>query len=280
MKRLIIYIIICICCQSTLSAAQRALIFGLGKQEDSRWAKIHGDKDVELVSEMLAGAGFSDIRIVTNEQATKLGMESAFLGLISRCQKGDVVYIHYSGHGQFMTDVNGDEAKRWTGAHAQWDESWIPYDAYMTYCDEDRGENHFCDDEIANYLNHIRRQIGAAGQMYVVIDACHSGDATRGDDEECVRGVDTRFILPRQTGSLIEEESPIEEQWLTISACKPFQLCFEQKNPPVGKLTCALFTLGTKMFKMSNAELQSWLEGYFQAHSSRVAQDPVVSGTR
>ena len=26
-----------------------------------------------------------------------------------------------------------DEAMRWTGRHSEWDESWIPYDAYMTY---------------------------------------------------------------------------------------------------------------------------------------------------
>ena len=44
---------------------------------------------------------------------------------------GDVVYIYYSGQAQFMTDLDGDESKRWKRKHSQWDESWIPYDTYM-----------------------------------------------------------------------------------------------------------------------------------------------------
>ena len=279
MKKCLLLLIIYLLCNVTcMAVTQRALIFGLGKQEDPNWSKVNGDKDVELVAQMLNGAGFTDIRIVKNEQATKKDMEMAFLGLIKRCQKGDIVYIHYSGHGQFMTDLDGDEAKRWEGKHAQWDEAWIPYDAYMTYCDKDKGEKHFCDDEIAFYLNQIRDAVGDKGQIYVIIDACHSGDATRGKDDEIVRGVDIPFILPRQPGT--KEATPVEEQWLTISACKPFQLCFEQKNPIAGKLTYALYLLGSKMFNMSNGELQAWLDGYLEAHPARVSQNPVVSGNK
>lgn len=272
---ILLFILVSFC---QVMATSRALVFGLGKQEDTNWGKIHGDKDVELVSEMLANAGFSDIRIVVNEQATKLGMEAAFLGLINRCAKGDVVYVHYSGHGQLMTDVNGDEATRWNGSHAQWDESWIPYDAYMNYCPEDRGDKHLCDDEVANYLSQIRQKIGTAGQLYVVIDACHSGDATRGEEDECVRGVDTKFVIP--SSNRAKTGKPIEEQWLTISACKPYQLCFEQKEPAVGKLTMALFTLGKGLFKMKNEEIQLWLQNYIKEHPARVSQDPVISGNR
>lgn len=277
-KCLLLLIIYLLCNASCVAVTQRALIFGLGKQEDPSWSKINGDKDVELVAQMLNGAGFADIRIVKNEQATKKDMEMAFLGLIKRCRKGDIVYIHYSGHGQFMSDIDGDEATRWEGKHAQWDEAWIPYDAYMTYCDKDKGDKHLCDDEIANYLTQIREAVGNDGNIYVVIDACHSGDATRGNDDEIVRGVDIPFILPRHPNA--KEVTSIEEQWLTISACKPFQLCFEQKNPIAGKLTYALYLLGAKMFGMSNGELQAWLDGYLEAHPARVSQNPVVSGKK
>jgi len=261
-----------------MAVTHRALIFGLGKQEDPSWSKINGDKDVELVAQMLNGAGFTDIRIVKNEQATKKGMEMAFLGLIKRCQKGDIVYIHYSGHGQLMSDIDGDEAMRWTGMHALWDESWVPYDAYMTHCDKDNGDKHFCDDEVAKYLTLIRKAVGSSGNIYVVIDACHSGDATRGDDDEIVRGVDTKFVIPREIETPAAKH--IEEQWLTISACKPFQLCFERKNPTAGKLTYGLYLLGSRVFEMSNEALQAWLDGYLQANPSRVRQNPVVSGKK
>ena len=53
--------------------------------------------------QMLKDLGYTDFTTLTNEQATKVGMVDAFMSLATRCRKGDVVYIHYSGHGQLMT---------------------------------------------------------------------------------------------------------------------------------------------------------------------------------
>lgn len=277
-KRLSLLLALLFCCHYLVAERKHAIIFGLGKQQDVNWSKINGDKDAEYVRKMLEGCGFKDIRCLTNEKATKQAMAQTFLDVMKVCKKGDVVYVHYSGHGQLMTDLNGDEAERWTGKHAQWDESWIPYDAYMYYSKNDRGEKHFCDDEIASYLSMIRERIGSTGKMYVVVDACHSGDATRGDDTECVRGIDKEFIIPRDPNA--EMSMPIEENWLTISACKPYQLCFEQKSPTSGKLTYALYLLGSKVFTMNNKQLQSALDKYMTEHPSRLPQNPVVSGKK
>lgn len=139
------------------AVTHRALVFGLGKQEDTSWGKIHGDNDVHYVVQLLHQMGYTDIKTLKNEQATKQAMADAFVGLANRCQKGDVVYIHYSGHGQLMTDVDGDDALKWNNSHSQWDEAWIPYDAYMVYGPNDRGEKHFCDDEVGR---------GAGGYYY------------------------------------------------------------------------------------------------------------------
>ena len=115
-----------------------------------------------------------------------------------------------------MSDVNGDESLKWNSAHSQWDESWIPFDAYMYYGEKDRGEKHLCDDEIALLLQRIRRKIGKKGTLTVVVDACHSGDATCGDDDEYIRGVDVKFCIPKDIHTKSVE--PIEEEWRTISA--------------------------------------------------------------
>ena len=222
--------------------------------------------------------GFTDIATLRNEQATKANMVKAFRQLASRCRLGDIVYIHYSGHGQLMTDLDGDEAMRWTGRHSEWDESWIPYDAYMTYCPQDRGERHFSDDEVAQFLQQIRRRIGSKGQLIVAIDACHSGDATCGDDDECVRGVDIKFNIPRQPGT--PSAKPIKEQWLTISACKPYQLSSEVKGKRVGKLSYALYTLGKKTMNMSRSTLEKRLADIFSTYESRIRQTPMVTGRK
>lgn len=114
---------------SLQAQTRRALVIGLGEQEDKNWTKINGDKDVPYVIEMLERSGYRDIVTLVNRQATKAGIVSAFSVMAGKCQKGDVVYVHFSGHGQLVTDINGDEEDTW-------DESWIPYDAYLKYGDD------------------------------------------------------------------------------------------------------------------------------------------------
>ena len=280
--KVIVFVVVLLVASAITAGAttRRALVIGLGQQQDTRWGKIHGDEDVQYVVKMLKKCGYSDIRTLTNEEATKQGMVLAFLELSGRCKMGDEVYIHYSGHGQLMTDINGDEADRWKGRHRMYDESWIPYDAYMTYCNEDKGEKHLSDDEVAEYLTMIRNRIGNSGRIYVIIDSCHSGDATMtgGEQDECVRGVDMTFDIPKTQKEEIKKH--YKERWLTISACRPYQLCFEQKNPRIGKLTNIIIQLGDVIFYMKNSEIQKLLDQYMEANPSRLPQNPVVSGNR
>ena len=49
------------------------------------------------------------------------------------------------------------------------------------------------DDELNTLLTAIRNKIGDSGKMLVVVDACHSGDSSRGQDDEIVRGVKEEF---------------------------------------------------------------------------------------
>lgn len=257
--------------------AKHALVFGLGEQQDASWGKINGDKDIEYIVPLLQSAGYTDIVTLKNSQATKAAMLKAFEELAGRCGEGDAVYVHYSGHGQLMTDINGDEQFKWNGRHAQWDEAWIPYDAYMMYGPNDRGEKHLSDDEVARCLSAVRESIGPKGELVVVVDACHSGDATCGDVPP-VRGIDVKFTIPMNSDAPLEK--PIEEQWLTVSACKPFQLNAEMNTPKVGKLTYALYTLGLETLNMENDEMQKTLAGFMDENKGHLPQSPVVSGVK
>lgn len=269
MGRIVILIIIGLlaCNGVVFSQSKRALVIGLGKQEDTNWGKINGDKDVPYVQKMLKKAGYKEIRTLMNEQATKARIVAAFKSLTNRCQRGDVVYIHFSGHGQQVTDVNGDE---WPDSL---DEAWIPYDAYLTYGKKDKGEKHLIDDEINVLLAAIKNKIGNNGKILVVVDACHSGDSSRGDgddEDDVIRGVWNDFVIPVKKKA---KSRKAPERWLTLSACMDFQLNQEIKNPQVGKLTYALYMIAQKRtFDFRD------IEAFMDQYRVRLPQTPVLTG--
>ena len=264
---------------------RRALVIGIGQQEDKAWGKINGDKDVVYVEAMLKAAKYKEVNItrLVNGQATKNGIVKAFKGLVSQCKVGDIVYVHYSGHGQQMKDVHNDEKDGL-------DECWIPYDAYRKPCKKDRGEKHLADDEVNYYLNTIRDKIGDKGKMLVVIDACHSGDGTRGDDDEVVRGVEDIFDAIKSfiwgTSSSDKGNKKVvnpnakenRERWITISACRSDQVNFEMKKPAVGKLTYALWTEQKKSEKVSNEEFIRRIRKFVNCNTTSRLQQPEMTG--
>lgn len=276
--RLIIYLFLLLSLSVT-SQTKRALVVGLGQQQDKAWNKINGDKDVSIVQGMLKSAGFKSVTTLVNQQATKAGIIGAFKRMAASCKQGDVVYIHYSGHGQQMTDVHNDETDGL-------DECWIPYDAYRKACKTYHGEKHLTDDELNVYLNAIRDKIGAKGKLLVVIDACHSGDGTRGDEDEVVRGVEEVFeavksliIGDNDKEKVINQKAkPLAERWITLSACKSDQVNIEMKNPAVGKLTYALWMELKNGDKINNEEFIKRIRKFVNRNTSSRPQQPVLTG--
>ena len=264
---------------------RRALVIGIGQQEDKAWGKINGDKDVVYVEAMLKAAKYKEVNItrLVNGQATKNGIVKAFKGLVSQCKVGDIVYVHYSGHGQQMKDVHNDEKDGL-------DECWIPYDAYRKPCKKDRGEKHLTDDEVNYYLNTIRDKIGDKGKMLVVIDACHSGDGTRGDDDEVVRGVEDIFDAIKSfiwgTSSSDKGNKKVvnpnakenRERWITLSACRSDQVNVEMKSPAVGKLTYALWKELKNSDKVNNEEFMRRIRKFVNCNTCSRPQQPEMTG--
>lgn len=251
---------------------KRALVIGLGQQEDKAWAKINGDRDVPLVKEMLNAAGYKQIKILVNKQATKSAIIKAFGTLAKQCKQGDVVYVHFSGHGQQMTDREGDEKDGW-------DEAWIPYDAYMKYCKKDRGDKHLTDDEVGRLLDAIKSKVGDTGRILVVIDACHSGSGTRDLDstDVAIRGAWDKFIISNVDTKRAKAEQK-NQGWITLSACKDYQSNFELKGKNVGKLTYALRQIVMGGHAFSNKEVETQLKTFMLQNPGRSPQTPVMSG--
>ncbi len=158
---------------------KRALVVGISEYLPSgndTWGAIHGSNDADLIAAVLKKQGFSIVKI-SNKSATAGRVRKGLGDLVASCKPGDIVYVHFSCHGQPVEDLDGDEEDGW-------DESVVPYDALMVYRKgKYEGANHIIDDELNTYFRRMRRKVGKKGLVCVAVDACHAGGASRGDDD-------------------------------------------------------------------------------------------------
>lgn len=228
MRLFISSILLLFSCVVTNAQEKRALLIGIGNYPtEYGWNKIHGQNDINIIRKTLIKQGFKDDRIaeLVDSDAIYDNILSAFQSLLESSNKNDVVYIQFSGHGQRITDIDGDETDRF-------DEAWIPYDAHKTYCKGVyEGEKHITDDFLNEYLTKLRFKVGYGGKIIVIADACHSGSGSRGlgDDKEVFkRGAKEIFVIPKETANIIRKEKPVD--WLFVSACKSYQTNYEYKD--------------------------------------------------
>lgn len=129
---------------TTTAQTKRALVVGISEYQqtnDHAWSPIHGSNDADLIIPILKKQGFKATKIC-DKAATANRVRKELNSLITSCGTGDVVYLHFSCHGQPFEDLDGDEEDGW-------DESLIPFDAQMKYQKGIyEGGNHITDDEL------------------------------------------------------------------------------------------------------------------------------------
>jgi hypothetical protein len=144
--------------------AKKALLIGINKYQIPG-ADLRGCvNDVTNLREVLTGPyGFAakDITTLIDRQATTKAMQTAIKKLVTEARKGDVLLLHYSGHGANVPDKNGDEAD-------QRDEILCPTDLDW--------KKPLLDDWLRTTFDKLRNK-GAS--LTVVMDCCHSGTNTR-----------------------------------------------------------------------------------------------------
>lgn len=233
--RKVLLVISLFCLVSIAGNAQRkrAFMVGISHYDTAltgyQWNNINGTEDVKLLSPILKKQGF-DLTILTDELATYDNITRQMSQFIGKTRKGDIVYIHFSTHGQPVEDLDGDESDGW-------DEAIVPIDAYKLYKKGVyEGNRHLIDDQLNQFIKKLREKIGPSGFLYVIIDACHAGTSSRANDET-VRGTKVGFSYnnkvfkpstTKKSHYRIETSSKMANV-LFIEACRPDQVNMEIK---------------------------------------------------
>ena len=212
---------------------KRAFMVGISHYDTAltgyQWNNINGVEDINLLSPILKKQGFY-LTTLLDEQATYQNITKQLSAFTNQTKKGDIVYLHFSAHGQPVEDLNGDEEDGW-------DEAIVPIDAYKNYKKGlYEGKKHLLDDQLNTYIKKLRTKIGPSGFLYVVIDACHAGTSSRANDET-IRGTKVGFTYnnkvfkpsTQKKSHYKVEATPKMSHVMYLEACRPDQVNMEIK---------------------------------------------------
>lgn len=118
--------------------------------------KVHGFHSKDIV--VLMDDQHLPNRNRTHYPPTRKNILEGFKNLVRVSKPGDSVFIHFSGHGGRVIDLNGDEDDGY-------DETLIPVDY--------KRAGHIVDDEIYDILV---RPMSKGVLVTALIDCCHSGE--------------------------------------------------------------------------------------------------------
>lgn len=137
-----------------------SLHVGLNRIDPAHYAGWPGtlnacENDAHAMQDVAKAAGFqTDIRL--SEQGTRAAVADFLTKAAHDLKSGDIVLITYSGHGNQVPDLNGDEADGL-------DETWCLYDGQMI------------DDELYRMYSALADGV----RVLILSDSCHSGTVAK-----------------------------------------------------------------------------------------------------
>ncbi len=142
---------------------KRALLFGINRYKIPG-ADLRGCvNDVENMKSLLTtyfDFPKNRIKTVTDFRCTQDRMKKEIENLVGGASPGDILLLHYSGHGANVPDKNGDEADHRDEILCPTDLDW--YDPLT-------------DDWLRCVLDGVPKRVN----LTVIMDCCHSGSNTR-----------------------------------------------------------------------------------------------------
>lgn len=262
---------------------KKALIIGIGHyKKGTGWDTLSSLRDVEIISDALEKQGFGKITSLIDEKASLEGIRSSIRSFSEEIKPGDVVYVHFSGHGQQIADNNGARDEM-DGL----DEALVPWDAPMTAANGYTGDKHLRDDEFGQWMMQLRQKAGDKGNVIVVLDACHSGTALRGGNPPVTRGnarplipsgFDGKSVKPSQEPGAVDNmtnDAAGTARIVSISACRAHEVNSEFNG--YGSLSLAV-TRSLEKLKKGDSYVRLFSNITAEMAQLAPGQTPVMEG--
>ena len=261
---------------------KRALLIGVSKyarggNPSDEWWDLSSDADVTALRALLvdkfAFAESDIITLVSRGDTTRGAILAAFETLIQSTAPGDVVYIHYSGHGTQVLDTSGDE---FDGL----DEALVPSD-YVSRHDASRS---IIDDEIGLFLARLGKRKPAS--VFLTFDSCFSGTQTRGG-RMVVRGAAYDGPRPKPRGGVRRDDptgldmmDAAAQGYVAISATRDDQLALQTDDGSGGMLGLLTYALLQRLRDAGpQTSYRDLFEGVLDTMARRnPAQTPQIEG--
>jgi hypothetical protein len=204
--------------------------------------------------------GFTDIRELTDLQATRQGILDAINQLIADTQKGDRVVIYYSGHGSQRLDTDSSKNQR--------DQTIVPVDAW-------KGAKDIRDKELAVLLNKIVYDKQA--RLTAIYDSCNSGTMARGITESVQRTLPyDDDDVAKEPGAVLESDLkriPQQGDAIILAAAGPTQSAVEARYPEDGQVHGAFTRALVRVLRQNTQALSA--EDVVSAVASMMHADPL-----
>ncbi len=181
-----------------------AFLFGVSEYDKARdgFGALSADQDEEVMRRALGRQGFDSNNIVSlqDEQATRQNVLGSMAKLTDQIKAAEepvkLVVVHYSGHGQQVPDQNGDEDDGY-------DEALVLWGAKAS---DVKGTAHLRDDDFGAALTALREAMGPDGHLLVLLDMCHSGQASK--SSATTRG----SVAPAAPPSPVDRETVVAKE--------------------------------------------------------------------